>query len=307
MFSPIERIKNKIKPKLITLKLIAQNPSLVGIDDVNSPCPFIYTSLKSLACFVPVSPFWAMRKGKLKRLPFNFRPEYKLPPNVASTRIAQTRALSKENAISAPKKRVKLSRLQPIIGQLNVSYSDMHDCFFKLTYTPPLSRLGEYPQAFFERTRSQQTLSSGNPGVISEKLREALGMATDTQPLPFLKTMQKIGLPPGYPGLLVPGINAPLPKGASPSDWAAFSFEGKMKERTEIIGFTNKQLIYLEKQNVDLKSELKRYAKAFNKENVLFEKEEFVFKDSEEIKLKNFVEICPKQHSENTYYAENKS
>ena len=73
------------------------------------------------------------------------------------------------------------------------------------------------------------------------------------------------------------------------------------------MGFTNKQLIYLEKRNVDLKSELERYAKAFNRENVLFEKEEFVFKESEEIRPKNFIEIYPKQQSENIYYTGNKS
>jgi splicing factor 3B subunit 2 len=50
------------------------------------------------------------------------------------------------------------------------------------------------------------------PGFLSAKLRQALGMS-ETAPPPWLHNQQRVGPPPSYPNLRIPGINAPLPAG----------------------------------------------------------------------------------------------
>lgn len=66
------------------------------------------------------------------------------------------------------------------------------------------------------------------PGVLSERLRLALGMpepypGLPSSPPPWLINMQRYGPPPAYPHLRIPGLNAPLPPGASygygPGQW----------------------------------------------------------------------------------------
>lgn len=52
-------------------------------------------------------------------------------------------------------------------------------------------------------------------GILSEELKVALGMSSETTPPPWLVNMQRYGPPPSYPTLRIPGVNAPIPAGAS--------------------------------------------------------------------------------------------
>ena len=52
------------------------------------------------------------------------------------------------------------------------------------------------------------------PGKISGELKEALGIPEGAPP-PWLVNMQRHGPPPSYPNMEIPGLNAPLPPGAS--------------------------------------------------------------------------------------------
>lgn len=61
-------------------------------------------------------------------------------------------------------------------------------------------------------------------GPFSDALREALGVASDTSPPPWLQNFQRYGPPPSYPGLKIPGLNSPLPNdecvyGYHPGGW----------------------------------------------------------------------------------------
>jgi splicing factor 3B subunit 2 len=60
------------------------------------------------------------------------------------------------------------------------------------------------------------------PGVLSAELIAALGILENAPP-PWLINMQRYGPPPSYPNLRIPGLNAPLPEGASfgyhPGGW----------------------------------------------------------------------------------------
>lgn len=67
------------------------------------------------------------------------------------------------------------------------------------------------------------------PGQLTDELRIALGMPVGDEakakpiPPPWLLHMQRYGPPPSYPNLKIPGLNAPIPEGASfgymPGDW----------------------------------------------------------------------------------------
>lgn len=60
------------------------------------------------------------------------------------------------------------------------------------------------------------------PGQLSDELKAALGMVEGVPP-PWLLNVQRYGPPPAYPNLKIPGLNAPIPEGASfgyhPGGW----------------------------------------------------------------------------------------
>lgn len=118
-------------------------------------------------------------------------------------------------------------RLQPkASGKLAIDYSRLHDAFYKLQTKPPnMTRIGDlyYEGKEFKATKvaSLQGKMQGPGAPLSEELRAALGMpslvgnaAAAIAPLPWLAGMQKYGLPPAFPGISIPGVNAPIPEGA---------------------------------------------------------------------------------------------
>jgi splicing factor 3B subunit 2 len=72
-----------------------------------------------------------------------------------------------------------------------------------------MTRFGDL---YFEGKELIPSSRNIRPGRISQRLREALGMV-DNAPPPWLERMQKVGPPPSYPNLRIPGLNAPLPPG----------------------------------------------------------------------------------------------
>lgn len=79
-----------------------------------------------------------------------------------------------------------------------------------------------FGDVYFEGKEYEVELLEKRPGIISKALREALGMP-DGAPPPWLHNMQRIGPPPSYPTLKIPGLNAPIPPGAEygfqPGGW----------------------------------------------------------------------------------------
>lgn len=67
---------------------------------------------------------------------------------------------------------------------------------------------------------------------LINQTQSALGMEPN-QPPPYLVNMQRYGAPPSYPNLKIPGLNAPLPEGAS---WG-FQPGGWGKEPTDLVYF----------------------------------------------------------------------
>lgn len=104
-----------------------------------------------------------------------------------------------------------------------VFFSIRYDAFFKHQTKP--TNLTKFGELYYEGKELEMKLNNVKPGwPYSNRLREALGMVGPTAPPPFLVNMQRYGPPPSYPGLKIPGLNAPLPApecqyGYHPGGW----------------------------------------------------------------------------------------
>lgn len=74
--------------------------------------------------------------------------------------------------------------------------------------------------------------------------QQALGMV-DGVPPPWLLNMQRYGPPPAYPNLKIPGLNAPIPEGASfgyhPGGWGKPPVDEVW--RISFVGVTNQSAL----------------------------------------------------------------
>eukprot|EP01006_Ploeotia_vitrea_P048254 TRINITY_DN67211_c7_g2_i1.p2 TRINITY_DN67211_c7_g2~~TRINITY_DN67211_c7_g2_i1.p2 ORF type:complete len:348 (+),score=64.17 TRINITY_DN67211_c7_g2_i1:149-1045(+) len=82
-----------------------------------------------------------------------------------------------------------------------------------------MSRHGDL---YYEGKEFEVKLPEQKHGQLSDRLKKALGMP-DGAPPPWLINMQRYGPPPAYPHARIPGLNAPIPPGASfgyhPGGW----------------------------------------------------------------------------------------
>lgn len=81
----------------------------------------------------------------------------------------------------------------------------------------PNPELSTYGDLYFEGKDMRARLRGYRPGHMSLRLRNALELGSSpTMPPPWLSGMQKVArLPPSYPNLKIPGVNCPIPEGAS--------------------------------------------------------------------------------------------
>merc|ERR1712224_120403 len=108
-----------------------------------------------------------------------------------------------------------------LIGLRTYQYEVLRDAFFRYQAKPRLTRFGEL---YFEGKEKIKSWKEFRPGVLSDRIREALGMGNKVHvPPPWLVNMQRYGLPPSYPGLFVAGVNFPVPSGCrfgfGPGEW----------------------------------------------------------------------------------------
>lgn len=113
------------------------------------------------------------------------------------------------------------ARVSGKTGAVDVDYRTLYDAFFKHQTKP--TNLTQFGDLYYEG-KELEVDTNRRPGVLSDKLREALGMTSENDPPPWLLNMQRYGPPPGYPSLKIPGLNAPLPSvecqyGYHPGGW----------------------------------------------------------------------------------------
>ena len=200
--------------KVAHLKQIAPRPELVEPQDVTAQDPHFLVYLKAYPNSVPVPVHWSQKRKFLDNKKGYQKPPYVLPKFIEDTGIAQMRPTAAEEEQKSLRKEMR-ERARPKLGRLEIDYSVLHDAFFVHQTKPPLSLHGE---VYYECKEVEDPLKALRPGrPLSQALLSALGLAeaTPSTPPPWLSAMQTFGPPPGYPHIRIPGVNAPLPPGAS--------------------------------------------------------------------------------------------
>ena len=201
------------------LKQLVHKPEVVEQWDVPASDPRLLVHLKSYRNSIPVPRHWCQKRKFLQGKRGVEKPPFKLPDFIQATGIERIRAsvMEKENAKKLKGKMKE--RVQPKMGKIDIDYQVLHDAFFKYQTKPRLTRHGD---TYYEGKEHEAELREKKPGHCSDDLRKALGIEAGGPP-PWLVNMQRYGPPPSYPNLKIPGLNAPIPEGASygyhPGGW----------------------------------------------------------------------------------------
>ncbi|RLN71548.1 hypothetical protein BBJ28_00013238 [Nothophytophthora sp. Chile5] len=201
------------------LKQLVAYPDVVEAHDVTSADPRLLVYLKSYRNTVPVPRHWCHKRKYLQGKRGVEKPPFMLPEFIAQTGISEVRgAVAEEDDKKKNKQRAR-ERMQPKMGRVDIDYQVLHDAFFRFQTKPKLTQLGDL---YYEGKEFEVKLKAKVPGQLSEELKNALGMVEGVPP-PWLLNMQRYGPPPAYPNLKIPGLNAPIPEGASfgyhPGGW----------------------------------------------------------------------------------------
>ncbi|RLN54140.1 hypothetical protein BBJ28_00016039 [Nothophytophthora sp. Chile5] len=194
------------------LKQLVAYPDVVEAHDVTSADPRLLVFLKSYRNTVPVPRHWCHKRKYLQGKRGVEKPPFMLPEFIAQTGISEVRgAVAEEDDKKKNKQRAR-ERMQPKMGRVDIDYQVLHDAFFRFQTKPKLTQLGDL---YYEGKEFEVKLKAKVPGQLSEELKGV--------PPPWLLNMQRYGPPPAYPNLKIPGLNAPIPEGASfgyhPGGW----------------------------------------------------------------------------------------
>ncbi|CEG41434.1 splicing factor 3b subunit 2-like [Plasmopara halstedii] len=201
------------------LKQLVTYPDVVEAHDVTSSDPRLLVFLKSYRNTVPVPHHWCHKRKYLQGKRGVEKPPFQLPEFIAHTGIAEMRESVAEDDEKKRNKQRARERVQPKMGRVDIDYQVLHDAFFRFQTKPQLTQLGDL---YYEGKEFEVKLKSKVPGQLSNELKAALGMVEGVPP-PWLLNVQRYGPPPAYPNLKIPGLNAPIPEGASfgyhPGGW----------------------------------------------------------------------------------------
>ena len=211
---PLSKKRRKVlsRPSVAELKLICRAPEVVEVWDTTGPDPELLVNLKARRNSVPVPSHWSSKRHFLQGKRGLEKPPFELPKFIADTGISDMRGAAQEKADSQRLKEDTRARVKPKMGKMDLDFQVLHDAFFRFQTKPKLSGLGE---VYYEGKEFETQAKGRRPGApLSDELRQALSMGEGGPP-PWLVNMQRYGPPPSYPGLKVPGLNAPIPEGAS--------------------------------------------------------------------------------------------
>lgn len=202
-----QKVRKYGRPSVAALKAVSRRPELIEPHDTDAPDPYTLAELKNARNVVPVPAHWSQKRKYLNYKKGSEVSRYRLPNYLEKTGIGKMRQAVRESDERKSLQQRQRDRAKPKMGMIDVPPALLHDAFFRQQERPTLSRFGDM---YFENKESTPSARNIRPGRISEKLREALGMV-DNAPPPWLRRMQKLGPPPSYPNVRIPGLNAPLP------------------------------------------------------------------------------------------------
>ena len=204
-----QQVRRYGRPSIAELKAAARRPELIEPHDVDAPDPFALVELKNTRNVVPVPQHWSQKRKYLNYKRGSEISRYHLPEYLERTGIGKMRQAIREIDEKKSLQQRQRDRAKPKLGLLDLPPELLYNAFYREQTKPPLTRFGDM---YFENKELMPSARNIRPGRISEKLREALGMMEKSPP-PWLFKMQKLGPPPSYPNLKIPGLNAPLPPG----------------------------------------------------------------------------------------------
>jgi splicing factor 3B subunit 2 len=211
--------KQMNKLSVAQLKSLVPRPELVEWTDVSSSNPQLLISIKGAKNVIPVPTHWSLKREYLSSKRGIEKPPFALPKFIQETGIAEMRDAVLEKQAEMTMRQKQRERVQGKLGKLDIDYAKLYDAFFRRQTKPELTRYGE---VYYEGKEFETNLVNLKPGELSEELRDALGMAPGHPP-PWLISMQRVGPSPSYPNMRIPGVNAPIPPGASwgyqPGQW----------------------------------------------------------------------------------------
>ncbi|KAG8467321.1 hypothetical protein KFE25_000637 [Diacronema lutheri] len=215
------KLRKELRLSVAELKRSTDRPEVVEQWDVTAADPKLLVHLKAYRNAVPVPRHWAQKRAYLQGKRGIEKKPFQLPDFIAATGIEKIRQVVAEKEEAKKLKSKTRETTRPKMHRLDLDYQVLHDAFFKYQTKPKMTRHGE---VYWEGKENEVHLREKRPGQLSADLRRALSMGDDPlTPPPFLVNMQRYGPPPSYPQLRVPGLNAPLPEGASygthPGGW----------------------------------------------------------------------------------------
>lgn len=204
------------KVPVAQLKAECKYPELVEWYDGDAPDPRLAVRIKCAPFVVQVPSNWQSKREYLSlRGGIRKRP-YEIPEPIRQTGIMEMRdALNEDTTLLRQQMR---ERVQPKMGRLDIDYQKLHDAFFKSEFKPRLYKAGA---VYYEGKENELDTRQFRPGKISERLREALNMASVSAPPPWVTRMQRHGPPPSYDGLQIPAVTAAASQAGAVSQEAA--------------------------------------------------------------------------------------
>ncbi|EME47962.1 hypothetical protein DOTSEDRAFT_21682 [Dothistroma septosporum NZE10] len=201
------KMANKLS--IAELKAIVRKPEIVDWTDTSAQDPKLLVNIKSSRNVVPVPTHWSLKREYLSSKRGIEKPGFALPKFIAETGISDMRDAVLEKQAEATLKQQQRARVSGKTGKLDIDYQKLYEAFFRRQTKPSLTRYGE---VYYEGKEFETNLRHLRPGELSEELKEALNMPPGAPP-PWLINQQKVGPPPSYPALKIPGLNAPPPPG----------------------------------------------------------------------------------------------
>lgn len=215
-----KKARKLMRTTVAELKQHSNRPEVVEWVDVTASDPLLLISLKSIHNSVSIPVHWGQKRKYLQGKRGIEKPPFELPSYIRDTGITEQRQAVRDKEISKGLKSKTREKLLPKLGKLHLDYERLHDAFFRFQTKPRMTVFGDL---YYEGKEYEKKYLDKRPGIISEELRNALGMIGPLSPPPWLVNMQRYGPPPSYPHLKIPGLNSPIPSGAQwgyqPGGW----------------------------------------------------------------------------------------
>lgn len=225
------RLANRLS--VAELKQLVKRPDVVEVHDVTAADPRLLVYLKSYRNTVAVPRHWSLKRKYLQGKRGIEKPPFELPDCIKYTGIDKIREAFNEKEGKMSNKGKARANMTGATGKTEIEYQLLYDAFFKFKSSE--KNLTSHGDLYYESKEFETKPKEHVPGVLSDALREALGMpqrhgdngigaaAAELYAPPYLINMQRYGPPPDYPKLKIAGLNAPIPQGASygynPGEW----------------------------------------------------------------------------------------